>query len=81
MLQGSEAVDIESLYRSALAESARVATRKWLTCGHHDTRRRAMLSAIEEASHWNLANEIPVSIPHRRGYIKPHIYLLRRGRN
>ena len=40
-----------------------------------------MLSAIEEVSHWNLANEIPVSIPHRRGYIKPHIYLLRRGRN
>ena len=72
--------DIALLYRSALAESARVATRNGSLVAI-TTRRRAMLSAIEEVSHWNLANEIPVSIPHRRGYIKPHIYLLRRGRN
>ena len=71
--------DIAMLYRSALAESARVATRNG-SLVVITTRRRAMLSAIE-ASHWNLANEIPVSIPHRRGYIKPHIYLLRRGRS
>ena len=71
--------DIASLYRSALAESARVATRNG-SLVVITTRRRAILSAIEEASHWNLANEIPVSIPHRRGYIRPHIYLLRRGR-
>ena len=72
--------DIASLYRSALAESARVATRNG-SLVVITTRRRAILSAIKEASHWNLANGIPVSIPHRRGYIKPHIYLLRRGRN
>ena len=72
--------DIASLYRSALAESARVATRNG-SLVVITTRRRTMLSAIEEAPHWNLANEIPVSIPHRRGYIRPHIYLLRRGRN
>ena len=72
--------DIASLYRSALAESARVATRNG-SLVVITTRRRTMLSVIEETSHWNLVNEIPVSIPHRRGYIKPHIYLLRRGRN
>ncbi len=77
MLQGG---GIDSLYSKALAESARVATRNG-SLVVITTRRRAMLSAIEEASHWNLANEIPLSIPHSRGYIKPHIYLLRRGRN
>ena len=79
MLQGSGG-NIESLYRSALAESARVATRNGSLVAI-TTRRRTILSAIEDNPLWNLANEIPVSIPHRRGYIKPHIYLLRRGRN
>ena len=72
--------DIASLYRSALAESARVAKTNGLLVAI-TTRRRTMFSALEDMPSWNLANEIPVSIPHSRGYIKPHIYLLRRGRN
>ena len=72
--------DIASLYRATLAESARVATAN-ASLVVITTRRRAMLSAIEDNPRWNLANEIPLSIPHSRGYIKPHIYLLRHGRN
>ena len=72
--------DIASLYSSAIAESARVATRNGSLVAI-TTRRRTILSAIEDNPLWNLANEIPVSIPHRRGYIKLHIYLLRRGRS
>jgi 23S rRNA G2445 N2-methylase RlmL len=71
--------DISSLYRAALAESARVA-RHNASLVVITTRRRAMLSTIEDNTSWNLANEIPLSIPHSRGYIQPHIYLLRRGR-
>ncbi len=71
--------DISSLYHAALAESARVA-RPNASLVAITTRRRAMLSTIEDNPSWNLANEIPLSIPHSRGYIKPHIYLLRRGR-
>ena len=71
---------IESLYRAVLAESDRVASPN-ASLVVITTRRRAMLSAIEDNPGWNLANEIPLSIPHSRGYIKPHIYLLRRGRN
>lgn len=70
---------IESLYRAVLAESDRVASPN-ASLVVITTRRRAILSAIEDHPRWNLANEIPLSIPHRRGYIKPHIYLLRRGR-
>ena len=71
--------DIVSLYNSALAEAARVATPN-ASFVVITTRRRTMLSAIEDSPSWNSANEIPLSIPHSRGYIKPHIYLLRRGR-
>ena len=71
--------DLSSLYHAALAESARVAKPN-ASLVVLTTRRPAMLSAIEDNPTWNLANEIPLSIPHRRGYIKPHIYLLRRGR-
>jgi len=71
--------DIASLYRSALAESARVAARNG-SLVVITTRRRAILAAVEDNPGWNLANEILLSIPHSRGYIKPHIYLLRRGR-
>lgn len=71
--------DISSLYLAALAESARVA-RPNASLVVITTRRRAMLSTIEDNPSWNLVNEIPLSIPHSRGYIKPHIYLLRRGR-
>lgn len=71
--------DIPSLYQAALAESARVASPN-ASLVVITTRRRAMLSAIEDNPRWNPANEIPLSIPHARGYIKPHIYLLRRGR-
>ena len=71
--------DLASLYHAALAESARVAKPN-ASLVVITTRRPAMLSVIEDNPTWNLANEIPLSIPHRRGYIKPHIYLLRRGR-
>ena len=71
--------DISSLYHAALAESARVA-RPNASLVVITTRRRVMLSTIEDNPNWNLANEIPLSIPHSRGYINPHIYLLRRGR-
>ena len=71
--------DISSLYHAALAESARVAKPN-ASLVVITTRRRALLSTIEDNPSWNLANQIPLSIPHRRGYIKPHIYLLRRGR-
>lgn len=77
MLQGG---GIESLYRAALAESARVAATN-ASLVVVTTRRRAIFAAVEDNPSWNLANEIPLSIPHSRGYIKPHIYLLRRGRN
>ena len=77
MLQGDGG--IESLYRAALAEAARVATPN-ASFVVITTRRRTMLSVLEENPRWNLANEIPLSVPHSRGYIKPHIYLLRRGR-
>ena len=72
--------DIASLYRAALAEAGRVAAPN-ASFVAITTRRRAMLSAIEDNPIWNASNEIPLSIPHSRGYIKPHIYLLRRGRN
>ena len=78
MLQGG--YDIESLYRSALKESSRVTTANG-SLVVITTRRRTILSALEENPQWNLAKEIPLSIPHSRGYIKPHIYLLRRGRD
>lgn len=78
MLQGEG--DIASLYRAALAESVRVATPN-ASLVVITTRRRAMLRAIEDNPSWNAVNEIPLSIPHNRGYIKPHIYLLRRGMN
>ncbi len=72
--------DIESLYRATLAEAARLTVQNGLLVVI-TTRRRTMLSAIEENPAWNLANEIPLNIPHARGYIKPTIYLLRRGRS
>ena len=78
MLQDGSS-DIESLYRSTLAESARVATPNGLLV-LITTRRRTMLSALDENSTWDLANEVPLSISHSRGYIQPHIYVLRRGR-
>ena len=71
--------DISSLYHATLAESARVA-RPNASLVVITTRRRAMLSAIENTTNWNLANEIAISIPHSRGYINPHIYMLRLGR-
>ena len=71
--------DISSLYHAALAESARVAKPN-ASLMVITTRRRVMLSTIEDNPNWNLANEIPLSIPHSRGYINPHIYLLRHGR-
>ena len=79
MLQDGSS-DIEALYRSTLAESARVATPNGLLV-LITTRRRTMFSALDENSTWDLANEVPLSISHSRGYIKPHIYVLRRGRN
>ena len=72
--------DIESLYRSALAEAARVAAAN-ASLVVITTRRRAMLSALEAVGSWNLNKEIPLSIPHSRGYITPRIYLLRRGKD
>lgn len=72
--------DISSLYQAALAESSRVA-RPNASLVVITTRRRAMLSAIENNPNWNLASDIPLSIPYSRGYIKPHIYLLRARQN
>lgn len=72
--------DIASLYRAALVEAGRVATPN-ASFAAITTRRHAMLRAIEDNPSWNVANEIPISIPHSRGYIEPRIYLLRQGRN
>ena len=71
--------DIASLYHSALAESARVAAAE-ASMVLITTRRRALLAALAEVPSWNLLTEIPISIPHSRGYITPQIYLLRRGK-
>ena len=71
--------DITSLYLSVLAESARVGTLD-ASMALITTRRRAILNALDNSSMWSLRQEIPLSIPHSRGYIKPNIYLLRRGR-
>ena len=71
--------DIASLYHSALAESARVAAAE-ASMVLITTRRRALLAALAEVPSWNLLTEIPLSIPHSRGYITPQIYLLRRGK-
>ena len=71
--------DIASLYHSALAESARVAAAE-ASMVLITTRRRALLAALAEVPSWNLLAEIPLSIPHSRGYITPQIYLLRRGK-
>ena len=79
MLQG-QGGDITSLYRSVLSESARVGTPSG-SLVVVTTRRRAMLSSIKDNTRWNLATEVPLSIPHSRGYIKPCIYLLRSGRD
>ena len=72
--------EIASLYRAALAEAARVAAPDAAFVAI-TTRRRAMLDAIADFPQWDLNKEIPISIPHRRGYIRPHIYLLRRATN
>ena len=71
--------DIASLYHSALAESARVAAAE-ASMVLITTRRRALLAALAGVPSWNLLTEIPISIPHSRGYITPQIYLLRRGK-
>ena len=71
--------DIASLYHSALAESARVAAAE-ASMVLITTRRRALLAALAGVPSWNLLTEIPLSIPHSRGYITPQIYLLRRGK-
>ena len=72
--------DIASLYHSALAESARVAAAE-ASMVLITIRRRALLDALAEVPSWNLLTEIPLSIPHSRGYITPQIYLLRRGKD
>ena len=72
--------DIASLYHSVLAESARVAAAE-ASMVLITTRRRALLDALAEVLSWNLLTEIPLSIPHSRGYITPQIYLLRRGKD
>ncbi len=72
--------EIASLYRAALAETARVAAPDAAFVAV-TTRHRAMLDAIAESSQWDLNKEIPISIPYRRGYIRPRIYLLRRATN
>lgn len=72
--------DIASLYHSALDESARVG-RTDASLVVITTRRRAMLHALDTVSSWNLTKEIPISIPHSRGYITPRIYLLKRGKD
>ena len=76
---GNDSGDISSLYHSALAESARVAAAE-ASMVLITTRRRALLAALAEVPTWNLLTEIPISIPHSRGYITPQIYLLRRGK-
>ena len=76
---GNDSGDIASLYHSALAESARVAAAE-ASMVLITTRRRALLAALAEVPSWNLLTEIPLSIPHSRGYITPQIYLLRRGK-
>lgn len=70
--------EIASLYRAALAEAARVAAPDAVFVAI-TTRHRAMLDAIADSSQWDLNKEIPISIPYRRGYIRPRIYLLRRA--
>ena len=72
--------DIATLYHSVLAESARVAAAE-ASMVLITTRRRALLAALGEVPSWNLLTEIPISIPHSRGYITPQIYLLRRGKD
>ena len=72
--------DIATLYHSVLAESARVAAAE-ASMVLITTRRRALLAALAEVPSWNLLTEIPISIPHSRGYITPQIYLLRRGKD
>ena len=72
--------DIATLYHSVLAESARVAAAE-ASMVLITTRRRALLAALTEVPTWNLLTEIPISIPHSRGYITPQIYLLRRGKD
>ena len=76
---GNDSGDIASLYHSALAESARVAAAE-ASMVLITTRRRALLAALAEVPTWNLLTEIPLSIPHSRGYITPQIYLIRRGK-
>ncbi len=71
---------IESLYCSALAESARVGTEN-TSLVVITTRRRALMSALNDVPLWHVHNSIPISIPHSRGYITPHIYLLKRGKD
>ncbi len=70
--------DIASLYRSALAESARVAAAN-ASLVIITARRRAILSALDDIPYWSLSKEIPLSIPHSRGYITPRVYLLKHG--
>ncbi|MXY46638.1 MAG: methyltransferase domain-containing protein [Chloroflexi bacterium] len=72
--------EIASLYRAALAEAARVAVPDAVFVAI-TTRRRAMSDAIADFPQWNLIKEIPIVIPYRRGYIRPHIYLLHRATN
>lgn len=72
--------EIESLYRAALAEAARVSVPDAAFVAI-TTRRRAMLDAIADFPQWDLVKEIPIDIPYRRGYIRPRIYLLHRAIN
>ena len=73
------ASDLSALYAGVLREAARLVARDGAFAAI-TTRRRLFGEALEaNAENWRLSAEFPLRLPHKRGYIAPSVYLLRRA--
>ena len=73
------ASDLSALYADVLREAARLVARDGAFAAI-TTRRRLFGEALESsADSWRIAAEFPLRLPHKRGYIAPSVYLLRRA--
>ena len=72
------APDLSALYADTLREAARLVARDGALAAI-TTRRQLFAESLKaNAERWRLAAEFPLRLPHKRGYISPSVYLLRR---
>ena len=70
---------LPALYADTLREAARLVVRDGAFAAI-TTRRRLFAESLEAVGeNWRLAAEFPLRLPHKRGYISPSVYLLRRA--